>query len=117
MQPSIRLRRRMPDEHGRPGRRIVEAPNAEHVHGPRLRGGRGRVTVDDWRHRCADPVGRLVAGHLGPEETRPPVRGGPGFHDSVVAVVEEVLARGRRVGPGRAARVRRRAAPAGARRG
>ncbi|MFI6444101.1 precorrin-6A synthase (deacetylating) [Kitasatospora sp. NPDC050543] len=90
-QDLIRLRRRMLADHARPDHRLVEVPDAE----------RDRSTpayaaaVDDWRHRRADIVEQLVAEHLGPDETGAfLVWGDPSLYDSVIAVVEEVLARG-----------------------
>ncbi|MFE2722522.1 precorrin-6A synthase (deacetylating) [Kitasatospora sp. NPDC059327] len=90
-QDLIRLRRQMLAEHARPGHRVVEVPDAE----------RDRTTpaytaaVDDWRIRRADLVERLIAEHLGPDETGAfLVWGDPSLYDSVIAVVDEVLARG-----------------------
>ncbi|MFG3052624.1 precorrin-6A synthase (deacetylating) [Kitasatospora sp. NPDC048239] len=90
-QDMIRLRRRILTEHGRPGHRVVGVPDAE----------RDRTTpaytaaVDDWRHRRADLVEQLIAEHLGPDETGAfLVWGDPSLYDSVIAVVDEVLARG-----------------------
>ncbi|MEU3569226.1 precorrin-6A synthase (deacetylating) [Kitasatospora sp. NPDC036755] len=90
-QDLIRLRRRMLAEHGLPGHRVVEVPDAE----------RDRTTpaytaaVDDWRVRRADLVERLFAEHLGPEESGAfLVWGDPALYDSVIAVVEDVSTRG-----------------------
>ncbi|MFF2045114.1 precorrin-6A synthase (deacetylating) [Kitasatospora sp. NPDC058170] len=90
-QDMIRLRRQILTEHGRPGHRVVGVPDAE----------RDRTTpaytaaVDDWRHRRADLVEQLIAEHLGPDETGAfLVWGDPSLYDSVIAVVDEVLARG-----------------------
>lgn len=90
-QDLIRLRRRMLAEHGLPGHRVVEVPDAE----------RDRTTpaytaaVDDWRVRRADLVERLLAEHLGPEESGAfLVWGDPALYDSVIAVVEDVSTRG-----------------------
>ncbi|MFJ1702594.1 precorrin-6A synthase (deacetylating) [Kitasatospora sp. NPDC088346] len=90
-QDMIRLRRQILTEHGRPGHRVVGVPDAE----------RDRTTpaytaaVDDWRSRRADLVERLIAEHLGPDETGAfLVWGDPSLYDSVIAVVDEVLARG-----------------------
>ncbi|MFJ3216574.1 precorrin-6A synthase (deacetylating) [Kitasatospora sp. NPDC086801] len=90
-QDLIRLRRRILAEHGRTGHRVVEVPDAE----------RDRTTpayaaaVDDWRVRRADLVERLVAEHLGEDETGAfLVWGDPSLYDSVIAVVDDVLARG-----------------------
>ncbi|WP_329486604.1 precorrin-6A synthase (deacetylating) [Kitasatospora sp. NBC_01246] len=90
-QDLIRLRRQLLTEHGRPGHRVIEVADAE----------RDRATpaytaaVDDWRTRRADLVERLVAEHLGPEETGAfLVWGDPSLYDSVIAVIDEVLARG-----------------------
>jgi precorrin-6A synthase len=89
-QDLIRLRRQMLDEHGRPGHRVVEVPDAE-----RDRSAPGYTdAVDDWRHRRADLVAELLAGHLGPDETGAfLVWGDPSLYDSVIAVVDEVLTR------------------------
>ncbi|MEU6238199.1 precorrin-6A synthase (deacetylating) [Kitasatospora sp. NPDC047058] len=90
-QDLIRLRRRILTEHGRPGHRVVGVPDAE----------RDRTTpayaaaVDDWRARRADLVEQLAAEHLGEGETGAfLVWGDPSLYDSVIAVVEDVLARG-----------------------
>ncbi|GAA2251509.1 MULTISPECIES: precorrin-6A synthase (deacetylating) [Kitasatospora] len=91
-QDLIRLRRQLLDEHARPGHRLVAAPDAE-----RDRTAPGyREAVDDWRHRRADLVERLITEHVGPDETGALlVWGDPSLYDSVIAVVAEVLARGR----------------------
>ncbi|MER7674307.1 precorrin-6A synthase (deacetylating) [Kitasatospora sp. NPDC096128] len=88
-QDLMHLRRRMIEEHGRPGHRVVEVPDAE----------RDRTTpayteaVQDWRRRRAELVGRLVAEHLAPDETGAfLVWGDPSLYDSVTAVLDEVLA-------------------------
>ncbi|MGW3071958.1 MULTISPECIES: precorrin-6A synthase (deacetylating) [unclassified Kitasatospora] len=90
-QDLIALRRRMLAEHGRPGHRVVEVPDAE----------RDRTTpayaaaVDDWRVRRADLVEQLLAEHLGPGESGAfLVWGDPALYDSVIAVVDDVSARG-----------------------
>ncbi len=90
-QDLIRLRRRILAEHGRPGHRLVEAPDAE----------RDRTTpayataVDDWRVRRADLVEQLAVEHLGEGETGAfLVWGDPSLYDSVIAVVDDVRARG-----------------------
>ncbi|MFB8200324.1 precorrin-6A synthase (deacetylating) [Kitasatospora purpeofusca] len=88
-QDLMRLRRRMIEEHARPGHRVVEVPDAE----------RDRTTpayteaVQDWRRRRAELVGRLVAEELGPDGTGALlVWGDPSLYDSVTAVLDEVLA-------------------------
>ncbi|MET8698028.1 precorrin-6A synthase (deacetylating) [Kitasatospora sp. NPDC004723] len=87
-QDLMRLRRRMIEEHARPGHRVVEVPDAE----------RDRSTpayteaVEDWRRRRAELVGRLVAEELGPDGTGALlVWGDPSLYDSVTAVLDEVL--------------------------
>ncbi|MGK4579018.1 precorrin-6A synthase (deacetylating) [Kitasatospora sp. HPMI-4] len=91
-QDLIRLRRKMIEDHARPGHRIVQAPDPE----------RDRTTeayaeaVDDWRHRRAGLVERLVTEQVGPEETCALlVWGDPSLYDSVIAVLDQVLADGR----------------------
>ncbi|MEV4615908.1 precorrin-6A synthase (deacetylating) [Kitasatospora sp. NPDC049258] len=90
-QDMIRLRRQILAEHAKPDHRVVGVPDAE----------RDRTTpaytaaVDDWRRRRADLVEGLLAEHLGQQETGAfLVWGDPSLYDSVIAVVEEVLARG-----------------------
>ncbi|MGW3245820.1 precorrin-6A synthase (deacetylating) [Streptomyces sp. NPDC001070] len=89
-QDLIRLRRHMLVEHARPGHRLVEVPDAE-----RDRTAPGYAdAVDDWRRRRADLVAELLAAHLGPGETGAfLVWGDPSLYDSVIAVVDEALAR------------------------
>ncbi|WP_329571182.1 precorrin-6A synthase (deacetylating) [Kitasatospora sp. NBC_01266] len=89
-QDLIRLRRQLLAEHAKPGHRVVRVPDAQ----------RDRSTtaytaaVDDWRHRRAELVERLIGEHLGPDETAALlVWGDPSLYDSVIAVVEEVLDR------------------------
>ncbi|MGF1425259.1 precorrin-6A synthase (deacetylating) [Kitasatospora sp. LaBMicrA B282] len=88
-QDLMRLRRRMIEEHARPGHRIVEVPDAE-----RDRTASGYAdAVRDWRRRRAELVTRLVAEHLGPDGTGAfLVWGDPSLYDSVTAVLDEVLA-------------------------
>ncbi|MFJ8043555.1 precorrin-6A synthase (deacetylating) [Kitasatospora sp. NPDC096147] len=88
----IDLRRRILTEHAAPGHRVVAVPDAE----------RDRTTpayreaVDDWRTRRADLVEGLIAEHLGENGTGAfLVWGDPSLYDSVIAVVEDVLGRGR----------------------
>ncbi|MEV0534796.1 precorrin-6A synthase (deacetylating) [Kitasatospora sp. NPDC050463] len=89
-QDLIRLRRQMLTEHGRPGHRVVEVPDAERDRTTPAYG----AAVDDWRSRRADLVERLVTEHLGPDDTGAfLVWGDPSLYDSVIAVVDEVLAR------------------------
>ncbi|MFI9275764.1 precorrin-6A synthase (deacetylating) [Kitasatospora sp. NPDC052896] len=89
-QDLIRLRRQLLDEHARPGHQVVETPDAERDRGAPAYA----AAVDDWRHRRADLVDRLIAEHLGPDQTGAfLVWGDPSLYDSVIAVVEEVLAR------------------------
>ncbi len=90
-QDMIRLRRQILTEHGRPGHRVVEVPDAERDRtAPAY-----EAAVDGWRSRRADLVERLIAERLGPDETGAfLVWGDPSLYDSVIAVVEEVLSRG-----------------------
>ncbi|GII57162.1 precorrin-6A synthase (deacetylating) [Planotetraspora thailandica] len=54
------------------------------------------AAVDDWRSRRADVVERLIARELGDDETGAfLVWGDPALYDGTIAVIEEVLARGR----------------------
>ncbi|WP_380281713.1 precorrin-6A synthase (deacetylating) [Kitasatospora purpeofusca] len=88
-QDLMRLRRRMIEEHARPGHRVVEVPDAERDRGTPAY----TEAVEDWRRRRAELLGRLVAERLGPEESGALlVWGDPSLYDSVTAVLDEVLA-------------------------
>ena len=91
-QDLVRLRQQMLAEHARPAHRVVEAADPD----------RDRTSdayteaVEDWRTRRADLVERFLAEELGPDETGAMlVWGDPSLYDSTIAIVEEVLARGR----------------------
>ncbi len=75
-------------------RRYIEGPYrvATAADPPR---GRGDAAVADWRHRRADVCEALIAG-LGEDEAGAfLVWGDPGLYDGTLAVLEDILARGR----------------------
>ncbi|MFI0418988.1 precorrin-6A synthase (deacetylating) [Spongiactinospora sp. 9N601] len=88
----IRLRLDMIAEHGREPYRIAETRDPE----------RDRTTpayteaVEDWRSRRSQALESLIADHLGEDETGAIlVWGDPGVYDSTLAIIEEILKRGR----------------------
>ncbi|MFJ4677418.1 precorrin-6A synthase (deacetylating) [Kitasatospora sp. NPDC088783] len=91
-QDLMRLRREMIAEHGRAGHRVVEL-----VDPARDRSAAGYAeAVEEWRERRADLVERAVAEELPDGGTGALlVWGDPSLYDSVTAVLDRVLARGR----------------------
>ncbi|MFJ5230876.1 precorrin-6A synthase (deacetylating) [Kitasatospora sp. NPDC088391] len=91
-QDLIRLRRDMIAEHGRPGHRVVELVDpARDRSTPAY-----REAVEEWRDRRADLVERAVAEELADGQTGALlVWGDPALYDSVTAVLDRVLDRGR----------------------
>ncbi len=91
-QDLVRLRLEMIEEHGRPGHRVVQVPDAERDR--RAQPGYPAV-VHSWRTRRAELVEGLIAEHVGGGQTGALlVWGDPGLYDSVIAVLDEVLERG-----------------------
>ncbi|MFD5559570.1 precorrin-6A synthase (deacetylating) [Kitasatospora griseola] len=91
-QDLIRLRRQMIADHGRPGHRVVELIDPA----------RDRATaaykeaVEEWRERRADLVEQAVVEELADGQTGALlVWGDPALYDSVIAVLDRILARGR----------------------
>jgi precorrin-6A synthase len=91
-QDLIALRQELMARFARPGHRVVEIRDPE-----RDRSADGYVrAVDDWRRERADLLEEAIAGHLADDGCGALlVWGDPALYDSTLAVVEEILARGR----------------------
>jgi precorrin-6A synthase len=88
----IELRRQLMQAYGRPGRRVAEARDPERDRTPADYAG----TVTDWRHRRSEIIESMLAEHLLDGETGSfLVWGDPSLYDSTIAILEEILARGR----------------------
>jgi precorrin-6A synthase len=88
----IELRRQLMQAYGRPGRRVAEARDPDRDRSPADYPG----TVADWRHRRSEIVEAMLAEHLRDGETGGfLVWGDPSLYDSTIAILDEILDRGR----------------------
>ncbi|MBF9066779.1 precorrin-6A synthase (deacetylating) [Streptacidiphilus fuscans] len=88
-QELVQLRLRMIEEHGRPGHRLVQVPDAERDRATPAY----REAVHDWRRRRAELVAGLIEEHIAPDGTGALLAwGDPALYDSVSAVLDEILA-------------------------
>ncbi|MEV4702388.1 precorrin-6A synthase (deacetylating) [Actinoplanes sp. NPDC049316] len=88
----IELRRRMLKAYGKPGRRIAEGRDPDRDRSPADYEG----TIADWRHRRSEVTEALISEHLLDGEIGAfLVWGDPSLYDSTIAILEEILARGR----------------------
>ncbi|MFC7527409.1 precorrin-6A synthase (deacetylating) [Actinoplanes sp. GCM10030250] len=91
-QSLVDLRERMIRGYSPPRRRIVEGRDPERDRAPADYTG----TVADWRHRRALVVEELLVEHLREDEVGAIlVWGDPSLYDSTIAILEEILERGR----------------------
>lgn len=88
----IELRRRMMKAYGRPARRVAEGVDPSRDRTPEDYQG----TVADWRHRRSEVTEALIGEHLLDGETGAfLVWGDPALYDSTIAILDEILGRGR----------------------
>jgi precorrin-6A synthase len=88
----IELRRRILKSYARPGRRIAEGRDPDRDRTPADYQG----TISDWRHRRSEVTEALISEYLLEEQTGAfLVWGDPSLYDSTIAILEEILARGR----------------------
>jgi precorrin-6A synthase len=88
----IELRRRLLKAYARPSRRIAEGRDPERDRTPADYTG----TIADWRHRRSEVTETLIGDHLAEGETGAfLVWGDPSLYDSTIAILDEILSRGR----------------------
>jgi precorrin-6A synthase len=88
----IELRRRLLKAYARPGRRIAEGrdPDRDRTPSDYTR------TIADWRRRRSEVTEALIRDHQADDETGAfLVWGDPSLYDSTIAILDEILARGR----------------------
>ncbi|MCK1794551.1 precorrin-6A synthase (deacetylating) [Streptomyces sp. XM4193] len=91
-QELIDLRTGMLREHARPGHRVVEARDPERDRTP----ARYAAEIDEWRRRRGDLYEAMIRDELAEDGCGAfLVWGDPSLYDSTLAVLDDVLARGR----------------------